>query len=725
MLKVLNEFYARPAVRELADECGLDGNLFHKAYVGFRRFCMESERLPTDLHIVISDIVRKSGHVDDIFPYFLRHGKTMYPHLDCMEDLKKISDLRQPANWYPEARSKQRKIIYHAGPTNSGKTYHALERFMSASSGVYCGPLRMLATEIFKKTNAAGHQCDLVTGEERRYMSEGGEPSSHVACTVEMTNIAVKYEVAVIDEIQMVRDLQRGWAWTRAFLGTCADEVHVCGEESGINLIKELSVVTGDVFEVRRYKRLTNLKIASRGVDNFDRVKPGDCIVCFGKNDIYNVSKQLEKRGVEVAVIYGTLPPGTKIAQAEKFNDPNNRCKVMVATDAIGMGLNLNIKRVVFYSLMKPSLNSDGEKEIDIIPTTTALQIAGRAGRFSTEFSEGEVTTFKSQDLPILKRLLNSAVEPIQQAGLHPTAEQIELFAFHLPKATLSNLIDIFVKLCQVDNDKYFMCNVDDFKFLADMIEHVPLDLRTRYVFCCAPIPKKQPFVCSVFLKFARQFSKGMGLTMEWLCRQVGWPFRPPQTIMDLVHLEGVFDVLDLYLWLSYRFPNMFPDVEQVRDMQKELDQVIQAGIVNIVRLLEGTESSVADNEDEFEIASKINRRSSSKTNFPISTLLSEQEQDSTINQLPQSLSSRFQNAKAEKSEFDKKLASALKNLSAKPGQKISDQLIKYGLLNKNILDKLQEELKSQYTDKNNDCATKFDNNNINKGNKSGNNKGG
>lgn len=68
---------------------------------------------------------------------------------------------------------------------------------------------------------------------------------------------------------------------------------------------------------------------------------PGDCIVCFSKNDIYTVSRELERLGVEVAVIYGGLPPNTKLTQAGKFNDPNHSCKVMVSTDAIGMGLNL------------------------------------------------------------------------------------------------------------------------------------------------------------------------------------------------------------------------------------------------------------------------------------------------------------------------------------------------------------------------------------------------
>lgn len=74
---------------------------------------------------------------------------------------------------------------------------------------------------------------------------------------------------------------------------------------------------------------------------SIENVQPGDCIVCFSKNDIYSLSRAIESTGKEVAVIYGGLPPGTKLAQAAKFNDVNSSCKILVATDAIGMGLNL------------------------------------------------------------------------------------------------------------------------------------------------------------------------------------------------------------------------------------------------------------------------------------------------------------------------------------------------------------------------------------------------
>lgn len=139
----------------------------------------------------------------------------------------------------------------------------------------------------------------------------------------------------------MIRDNARGWAWTRALLGINAEEIHLCGEAGTIDLIKELSLTTGEDVEVRQYKRLTELNIEDNALGSLTNVQPGDCIVCFSKNDIYTVSRGIEASGKEVAVIYGGLPPGTKLAQAAKFNDIENSCKILVATDAIGMGLNL------------------------------------------------------------------------------------------------------------------------------------------------------------------------------------------------------------------------------------------------------------------------------------------------------------------------------------------------------------------------------------------------
>lgn len=600
LLKILNAFMQKTEIKKLAEQHGLDSHLQGQAFMSFRQYCLETETLPVDLHIVLSDILQDAGNVTDIFPYFLRHAKQIFPHIDCLDDLKKISDLRNPAAWYPLARSKNRKIIFHAGPTNSGKTYHALERLITAKSGVYCAPLKLLVAEVFNKCNQRGTPCDLVTGEERTFAKDPDNAADHLSCSVEMVNLQNSYDVAVIDEIQLMRDLYRGWAWTRALLGIAADEIHLCGEAAAIELVKAICMTTGENVEIRRYKRLTNLEIENHALGSLSNVRAGDCIVCFSKADIFTVSRALESRGIEIAVIYGSLPPGTKLAQAAKFNDPNNSCKVLVATNAIGMGLNLHIRRIVFYSLIQPTINEKGEKEMEVLSVSSALQIAGRAGRYGTVWSTGYVTTFKREDLPTLKSLLSQTPEVITQAGLHPTADQIELYAYHLPSSPLSNLLDIFVSLSRVDNSLYFMCTLTDFKFLADMIQHVPLPLRARYVFCCAPINKKSPYVCTMFLKFARQYSKNDAITFSWLCQHIGWPFALPKTIIDLVHLEAVFDVLDLYLWLSYRFVDLFPDADVVRDVQKELDALIEEGIVKLMTLLLNSD---ADGEsDSFEL---------------------------------------------------------------------------------------------------------------------------
>uniref|UniRef100_A0A8C6VTQ8 ATP-dependent RNA helicase SUPV3L1, mitochondrial n=1 Tax=Naja naja TaxID=35670 RepID=A0A8C6VTQ8_NAJNA len=553
VLKTLNKFCKRREIQKLAAENGLDARLFHQVFVSFRKYIIESSFLNPDLHIILNDICCGAGHVDDLFPFFLQHARQIFPMLECMDDLRKISDLRLPPNWYPEARAVERKI-----------------RYLKAESGVYCGPLKLLAHEIFQKSNDDNVACDLITGEERVCIDPEGRAAAHVACTIEMCSVNTPYDVAVIDEIQMIKDPSRGWAWTRALLGLCAKEIHVCGEEAAINLVTELMFTTGEEVEVKRYKRLTPIKI-------------------LNKNDIYSVSRQIEFRGLECAVIYGSLPPGTKLTQAKKFNDPDDPCKIMVATDAIGMGLNLSIKRIIFNSLIKPQINEKGEKEMNTITTSQALQISGRAGRFSSMFKEGEVTTMHGDDLILLKKILSEPVDPIEAAGLHPTAEQIEMFAYHLPGATLSNLIDIFVSLSQVDG-LYFVCNIDNFKFLAKMIQHIPLHLRARYVFCTAPINQKEPFVCTSLLKFARQFSRNEPVMFDWLCRHINWPLVPPKNIKDLVHLEAVHDVLDLYLWLSYRFMDMFPDAGHVRAIQKKLDDIIQIGVLNITRLIQASQ---------------------------------------------------------------------------------------------------------------------------------------
>jgi ATP-dependent RNA helicase SUPV3L1/SUV3 len=237
-----------------------------------------------------------------------------------------------------------RKLILHVGPTNSGKTHSALVALSNARVGAYAGPLRLLAHEVYSRFNEGRvpgldgpRLCSLVTGEERREVAGAGI----ISCTVEMLPAVKYFDVVVIDEIQMIADPQRGQAWTSALLSVNAKEIHLCGEESAVDLIQRLGKRMGDEVEVRRYKRLSPLEMADKSLqEDFSLLQPGDCVVTFSRNNIFAIKQRIEQETkMRVAVAYGGLPPEVREKQASLFNA--GQYEVMVASDAIGMGLNL------------------------------------------------------------------------------------------------------------------------------------------------------------------------------------------------------------------------------------------------------------------------------------------------------------------------------------------------------------------------------------------------
>lgn len=258
------------------------------------------------------------------------------------EAQRKVADLRYPAEWYPRARSIQRTIHLHVGPTNSGKTYQALKRLERSKSGFYAGPLRLLAQEVYHRFKDNGIPCSLVTGDEVK-VPETGETPRVVSNTVEMVSLGQEYDVGVIDEIQMIAEPKRGWAWTRAVLGSQASELHLCGETRAVPLVRELCALTGDNLEIHRYERLNPLEAMSSSLrGNLNNLQKGDCLVSFSRVGIHALKADIEKTtGRRAAIVYGGLPAEIRTQQANLFNDPDNDYDYLVASDAIGMGLNL------------------------------------------------------------------------------------------------------------------------------------------------------------------------------------------------------------------------------------------------------------------------------------------------------------------------------------------------------------------------------------------------
>ena len=281
---------------------------------------------------------------------FLYHGKAANQHFLKLDPgyQASLADLRYPTEWYPGTRVLQREIHLHVGPTNSGKTYAALKRLEEAQSGLYAGPLRLLAHEVYDRLNAKGKTCNLLTGDERIVEDPDVKMTS---CTVEMVPVNHDVEVAVIDEIQMIGTKDRGWAWTQALLGLKAKELHLCGEARAVPLIRELAAAMGDKLNIHQYERLNPLKTMSSSLRrDFTKLRKGDCVVSFSRVGIHMLRREIEKKtGRRAAVVYGSLPPETKTQQAKLFNDPHNDFDFLIASDAIGMGLNLYL----FLNLQK------------------------------------------------------------------------------------------------------------------------------------------------------------------------------------------------------------------------------------------------------------------------------------------------------------------------------------------------------------------------------------
>lgn len=303
----------------------------------------------------------ESGEWSSVFEAaFLRHfleyavvsgPEHMRLHLGA---LLQATDLSTMGQSFLPARTVNRHFHLHMGPTNSGKTYNALKALAKAPTGVYAGPLRLLAHEVWERLNLGsvggldgkGRACSLLTGEERRIV-EGG--ANMVSCTVEMLPLHGNYDgkpwdVVVVDEIQMLGDTQRGGAWTNAVMGANAKEVHLCGDETTADLLKTMiDSFKGDTLTIHRYERLTPLTVADTSLEgNWNKIQPGDCVVTFSRTNVFAAKKAIEGTlGKKCAVVYGALPPETRAEQARDFNEEAGRAEIMVASDAVGMGLNL------------------------------------------------------------------------------------------------------------------------------------------------------------------------------------------------------------------------------------------------------------------------------------------------------------------------------------------------------------------------------------------------
>ncbi|KAH9460051.1 hypothetical protein MJO28_004287 [Puccinia striiformis f. sp. tritici] len=569
-------------------------------------------------HILLSNFI----------PWAATQPTQLKPALDS---ITKLIDIRRPQDLYPDARRYKRQIHLHVGPTNSGKTHSALRALHSAHTGVYAGPLRLLAHEVFTRMNSgkiandlAPRPCNLLTGEEQRISSPTAGLTS---CTVEMLSNQEFYDVVVIDEIQMIGDHYRGDAWTQALLGVQAKEVHLCGEESVVDLIKQITKSCQDEFILHRYQRLTPLKVADTSLKgDLSKVTRGDCVVTFSRSNIYALKKSIQAAtNLRVGMAYGGLPPEVREREAQMFNqgsivEGEGGYDVLVGSDAIGMGLNLKIKRVIFHSLHK----WDGRKEV-ALSTSQIKQIGGRAGRFGilptntdtikSEETIGEVLTMNEPDMKLLRRSMSAEFGKINQAVLKAPFSTVEGLSRRSPPGIrFSQLLELR-KTLTLTRPEYSIGDEKNSASIADAIHNLPLlSLAERDLFCTAPASSRSPIAIAALSSWAKAHSNRTQVDFKaWLRhehveetitsiessikRSTSYSSKPINTSLTvktsqskfeklhndyLLRLESIHKCLVLYLWLAFRLPESFTDFHLCQKLKLRTEIVLGIGLNSI-----------------------------------------------------------------------------------------------------------------------------------------------
>lgn len=287
------------------------------------------------------------------------------------------------------------------GPTNTGKTHLAVERMLAHSSGMIGLPLRLLAREIYDRVvNIKGEAAAaLITGEEKIIPSS----ARYFICTAEAMPVSKPVAFMAIDEVQLAADPERGHVFTDRMLharGT--QETMILGSATMTGQIRDL-VPDAEIVTRERFSQLTYA-----GPSKLTRLPRRSAIVAFSAESVYAIAELLRRRRGGAAVVMGGLSPRTRNAQVELYQ--SGEVDFLVATDAIGMGLNMDIDHVAFAEARK----FDGQKTRRLRPSELA-QIAGRAGRFRSDGTFGETGDCRPFDPDVVEAIESHRFNPVER----------------------------------------------------------------------------------------------------------------------------------------------------------------------------------------------------------------------------------------------------------------------------------------------------------------------
>ncbi len=294
------------------------------------------------------------------------------------------------------------RLVAVLGPTNTGKTHLAVERMLGHASGMIGLPLRLLAREIYDRVvKLRGARCvALITGEEKIVPPR----AQYWVCTVEAMPLNREVEFLAIDEVQLCTDPERGHVFTHRLLHARGKfETMFLGAGSMAPLVRRL-LPSAEIVSRERFSRLTYA-----GAKKLTRLPRRSAVVAFSADAVYAIAELIRRQRGGAAVVMGSLSPRTRNAQVALYQ--SGEVDFLVATDAIGMGLNMDVDHVAFAGLRK----FDGKRTRWLYASEIG-QIAGRAGRYRTDGTFGVTGECDDMDPDLVEAVENHAFDPVQGA---------------------------------------------------------------------------------------------------------------------------------------------------------------------------------------------------------------------------------------------------------------------------------------------------------------------
>lgn len=466
------------------------------------------------------------------------------------------------SDFFRTARRLKRKLTLLVGPTNSGKTFHALNELAKGESGAYLAPLRLLALEGQEELENRGCRTSFLTGEERDI-----RPGARfVSSTIEMLNLDREVDVAVVDEVQLLGDIDRGWAWSAAVIGAPATHVVLTGSPDSVPLVENLAEYLGEELEVRRLERFTPLDVLEEPT-RLEDIEPGTAVICFSRRDVLALKQQIETK-LAVSVIYGNLSPQVRREEARRFR--GGESKVLVATDAIAMGLNLPIRTVLFYTTWK----WNGREEVRLSPAEVR-QIGGRAGRFG-KHDHGFVGALNRGDLAHIRSCFEGDLEPVDaMIQVRPSQQHVLTMSEVLGSQNLYELLELFHRRIRFDDPLLIASVPEEMLFLASLADSFTMPVVDKFVFTCAPVDTRDTFMMHRYESWMRAFTEGKRARIDALDPQYE---RESGTGDPEAFLQAELRVkmLTVYAWLGYRYPQAFPDLGECDRQRYVLNTYIE-----------------------------------------------------------------------------------------------------------------------------------------------------